>query len=194
MQFRLLSAAVAVVGLGSSAASANMTLLDIPSGSGESIDWSSQAGLSDMPFSIASQDMSFKLLNFATLGNIRAWDSDEDVDRRGKVWFTANESTSLTSLSFDISGLSDYDATAWVKIYLDGQLYQDYTWNFSGNDTLIHVDLEFEAPVSEIRLTMKNMTGRAHTGIDNIEVGTVPAPGALALLGLAGLTGRRRRH
>jgi MYXO-CTERM domain-containing protein len=28
---------------------------------------------------------------------------------------------------------------------------------------------------------------------DNLEIGAIPAPGAVALLGLAGLVGRRRR-
>lgn len=150
-----------------------------------------------MPISIVSQDMSFKQLNFATPGNIRAWDSDAGVDRRGKVWFTAADDYSLTSLAFDISGLSDYAATAWVKIYLDGELYKDYTWDFEGNSTFFRMSFEFEAPVNEVRLTMKNMTGYAHTGLDNIELGAmnIPAPGAVALLGLAGFTGsRRRRH
>lgn len=196
MSSRFFAAAIAVAAP-AAFASAELTLLDIPSGSGESIDWSSSQGLAEMPFSITSQDMSFKQLNFATLGNIRAWDSELGVDKRGKVWFTAAEDVALTSLSFDISGLSDYDATAWVKIYLDGQLYEDYTWDFEGNSTAFRMNFEFDEPVNEVRLTMKNLTGYAHTGIDNIELGAIniPAPGAVALLGLAGLVGgRRRRH
>jgi MYXO-CTERM domain-containing protein len=46
----------------------------------------------------------------------------------------------------------------------------------------------------EIRLTRITGTGNASVNIDSYNFAAVPAPGAIALLGVAGLAGRRRRN
>ena len=103
----------------------------------------------------------------------------------------------FNSLDFDISGFKDYDSAARMKVYLGDEKIFDETWDFSGNSTLIHEDLVWDIDAydtSLIKIRLFNVSGDPYNGLDNLNIGTVPAPGALALLGLAaGMTSRRRR-
>jgi hypothetical protein len=190
----VLAASAAAVLAASASAETSRFLLDIPSGTGTNIDWSSTAGLEAMPFSIDSEFMNFRLGGFATEGAVRAWDFDSDTNTRGKIFLTATEGYSFTSISFDLSGFKTYESEARFKVKLNGELWKDKTWSFSGNTDLIHKDWEFDAPVTSIEIVLQNLNDDAFTGLDNINIGTVPAPGAVALLGLAGLVGNRRRR
>jgi MYXO-CTERM domain-containing protein len=57
------------------------------------------------------------------------------------------------------------------------------------------VAMDFTAYSDVARFEIRNVTDNAGFAIDRIVIDTVgvPAPGAIALLGLAGLAGRRRR-
>lgn len=189
----VLAASAATV-LAASANAETSFLLDIPSGSGTNIEWSSTAGLEAMPFSIDSEHMNYRLGGFATEGVVRAWDFDTDENARGKIFLTAAEGFSFTSISFDLSGFKDYESEARFKVKLNGELWKDKIWSFSGNTDLIHKDWEFDGPVTSLEIVLQNLNDNAFTGLDNINIGTVPAPGAVALLGLAGVVGTRRRR
>ncbi len=169
------------------------TMLDIPSGYQNDITWRG-AGLNGIPFVIASENFAFKQNDFATQGVVRAWDYEENANAKAKLWLTAAEGFSLTSLSFDISGFKDFESTARLKVYVDGVLFKDKAWSFDGNSTLMHRVWDFGIEASEVRITLENLNGSPYTGLDNINIGTVPAPGAVALLGLAGIAGIRRRR
>ena len=59
---------------------------------------------------------------------------------------------------------------------------------------LVRSATKVRQPLIDACPTLK-FIGRGGVGMDNIEIGVVPAPGALALLGLAGAaTSRRRRR
>ena len=172
-------------------------MLDLPSGNQHDFEWSSQVGLDELPFSLQSEGMSWRANHFATYGALKVWDHENNSNTLGQITVTAAEGVALTSLAFDISGLKEFSSTVEFQVYLDGELFHDHVWNFNGNSTLRHRDWDFGTNVSEVMITMTNLQdgGMAYTGLDNIELGSmnIPAPGALALLGLAGLAGGRRR-
>lgn len=169
-------------------------LLDIPTGSGTNISWSSLAGVNEMPFSISSEHMNFRLGGFATEGVVRAWDFENDTNVRGKIFLTAGEGIEFTSIAFDLSGFKEYASEARFKVKLNGELWKDKTWSFDGNSDLIQKSWSVGEGVTSIEIVLQNLNDNAFHGLDNISIGTVPAPGAVALLGLAGLTGTRRRR
>ncbi len=168
-------------------------MFDIPSGYQHDIIWSSSAGLAN-GIDVRSDNMAFKRNGFASEGVVRAYDYNTNTNQKGKVWFDAAEGVSLTSMTLDISGFLDRDSTARLKVYLDGELFKDKTWSFTGMDSAMTRIWDFGREVSSVRLTLENLNGSPYTGLDNIAFTTVPAPGALALLGLAGLVGSRRRR
>ncbi|MFM1831715.1 MAG: hypothetical protein RLZZ461_31 [Planctomycetota bacterium] len=194
--FRVSLAAAALV---VTPALAETTLLDIPSGSGSEINWSSlETGLNGVPFSVEHSGMTWRGGGHATEGVVRAWDSDANAPATGLVTFRADEGWAFDSIHFDVSGFKQYQRQARVQVWFDGDLFRDYLWNFNGNSTLIHFGTGLETPVSEITIGLTYFDGVQYAaGLDNIEIGsfsTVPAPGAMALLGLAGVVGNRRRR
>ncbi|MCP4068465.1 MAG: PEP-CTERM sorting domain-containing protein [Phycisphaeraceae bacterium] len=66
---------------------------------------------------------------------------------------------------------------------------------FDGNQGSERLNLETNY-ASEIQIEVENIGVWASVGLDNIAISTmtVPAPGALALLGVAGIVGGRRRR
>lgn len=188
---------IAALSCAATASAELVTVCDISSGSASSIDWISDGNVL-VPFSIDSSGMTFRGSGHATTGVVRAWDSEANAPGIGSVTFTADEGWLFDRLHFDVSGFQQYDRQADIRIFLDGELFRDYTWNFNGNDTLIHWGMDLASPVSTISIELEYYGGVQYAaGLDNIELGsfsTVPAPGALALLGLAGVSGTRRRR
>ena len=177
------------LGVTVSASAETVSPLDIPSGNGSDIQWASQNGFDAIPFEITHENFVFRGGNHATYGVVRAWDDVNNVNDWGKIDLHAGVGFTFNSLDFDISGFKDYDSAARMKVYLGDEKIFDETWDFSGNSTLIHEDL-----VWDIKIRLFNVSGDPYNGLDNLNIGTVPAPGALALLGLAaGMTSRRRR-
>lgn len=195
---------IAVAGLFVASATADLKLLDIPSGTPGTPDfvWSSSggSGFSQQPFTIESESLVWRGAGHATEGVVRAWDYEEDTAATGLVTFTAVEGYSFERLHFDVSGFMQYERQAAIQIYLDGELFRDYVWNFNGNSTLTHWGATFEDQLgvpnpSEISISLTYFDGVQYAaGLDNIELTAVPGPGALALLGVAGVVGRRRRR
>ena len=178
-------------------ASADTTLLDIPSGNGPQIEWASQGGFTNIPFEISHENIVFRGGNHATFGVVRAWDHQNDVNDWGKIDLYANEGKAFTSLGFDLSGFKQYESTARMKVYVGTEKIFDETWDFAGNSTLIHEDLawdisSFDPSIVKIRLF--NLSGNPYNGLDNLNVGLVPSPGVLAMFGLCGGLARRRRR
>lgn len=185
------------LGVAASASAETVSVLDIPSGNGSDIQWSSQDGFNSDPFEIVHEHVVWRGGNHATYGVVRAWDDVNDVNTWGKIDLYADEGVSFTSLGFDISGFKEYESTARMKIYVGDDKIFDQTWDFFGNSTLVHEDLAWnigDHDSSRIRIRLFNVSGDPYNGLDNLNIGTVPAPGALALLGIAaGMKSRRRR-
>ena len=183
-------------------ASADMMLLDIPTGTPGTPDfvWSTGGDGITESFLIESESLVWRGGGHATDGVVRAWDYENDAPATGVVTFTALEGWVFERLEFDISGFKEYEREASVQIYLEGELFRDFLWNFDGNSTLIHWGASFESQLgvdnpNQISIAISYFDGVQYAaGLDNIRISTVPAPGALALLGLAGIVGGRRRR
>lgn len=188
-------AATAALAAASTASAEVSHLLDIPTGNGTNIEWSSAAGLEAMPFTIDSEYMNFRQGGFATEGVVRAWDTVNDESVRGKIYLTAAEGVEFTSIAFDLSGFKDYSTSVRFKLRVNDELWKDKTWSFDGNTDLLQKDWALDEGVTSLTIVLENLEGHAFAGgLDNINIGTVPAPGAIALLGLAGVVGNRRRR
>lgn len=183
-------------------ASAEMMLLDIPTGTPGTPDfaWSTSGNGLTESFLIESESLVWRGGGHATDGVVRAWDYESDAPATGVVTFTAAEGWLFDRLEFDVSGFKEYERQASVQIYLEGELFRDFLWNFDGNSTLIHWGASFESQLGidnpdQISIAISYFDGVQYAaGLDNIKISTVPAPGALALLGVAGIVGGRRRR
>ena len=190
---------VASVAAGSlaSAGSAGEMLLDIPSGYRNQVVWSSSQGGFDGPnFSIQSQYMAFSEDNWATPGNVYAWDWDTYTSKVGSATFTADEGYMLRLAELNVSGWGDYlESAAEIRIFADDQLVFDSEFLLAGSSESELVRLD-SMMASSYRIELENIGQWASVGLDNIVIQTsaVPAPGALALLGLSGIVGFRRRR
>ncbi len=194
---------IAAAGLLIGSANADLKMLDIPTGSPGTpwFEWSSGGGDGNgflEPFMIESESLVWRGGGHATDGVVRAWDYENQVAATGMVTFTANPGFSFERLHFDVSGFREYERQASVQIILDGEIFRDYVWDFNGNSTLIHWGATFESQLgvpnpTQISIAISYFDGVQYAaGLDNIEITAIPAPGAVALLGVAGL-GRRRR-
>jgi MYXO-CTERM domain-containing protein len=189
----------AVVALGISASAiAEVTTLDIPSGYQHDITWMSgeREGLSPINFDISSEDIAFSEDNWATPGNVYAWDWDTYTSQTGVITFTAEEGHLIAFGGLDLSGWGDYaESAAWIRVRVGGENVLEQDFYFDGNQGSERLNLEPNY-ASEIQIEIENIGVWASVGLDNITVSSVavPAPGAIALLGLAGIVGGRRRR
>ncbi|MDG2201682.1 MAG: hypothetical protein P8K80_10945 [Phycisphaerales bacterium] len=118
-----------------------------------------------------------------------------DVDGMATMVFDAVEGA--TGVSFDMF----VDGTGWegddlIKIEIGGVVVLDTTGH-DIDDDFGHLEeawTTFNGGAGELRISLDSNSGSEAIFIDNIQWTGVPAPGALALLGLAGLATRRRRH
>ena len=132
------------------------------------------------------------LVNFNTIGEFRLTYQQENgasIDLSG-----------ITSMSFDITVSGTYDLQ-WVitdsnntaraiDYEVEGVTSGTVTFTFPGSG-----DLGFNyASVKKMEVKFVNPSSGASAQISNFNYAGVPAPGALALLGAAGLVGARRRR
>lgn len=177
-------------------AMAEISLLDIPSGEQNStnFEWSSQSGLM-RGFDVSSEHMNFQDLgHWATPGNIFAYDYSTNSSQVGSVLFTADAGNSVSLRALDVSGWASSYASAELRIIADGELVFEEFFEMRGK--IDFANLAFESIAgSEIRVELENVAN-VGVGLDNfvIETSAVPAPGVLALLGVAGIVGSRRRR
>jgi MYXO-CTERM domain-containing protein len=185
-------------------ASAEIVLLDIPSGTGTDIVWASGGGASSMFFDITSENFNFYETGYGSPGVVYAWDEaavDDDnpwgTNATGVISLFANDPASkvISTLDFQISGYETYASESIVRVYADESLVFTGAFNLAGNSEVETISVAF-GESSSVRIELDNTSPWAWTGLDNIAVSSasVPAPGALALLGLAGIVGGRRRR
>lgn len=185
-------------------ASADTVLLDIPSGSGTDIVWTSGGGATSMFFDIAAENFNFYETGYGSPGVVYAWDEaavdDENpwgTNATGVLDLVAIDPASkvLSALAFQISGYENYASESIVRVYADESLVFTGEFNLAGNSEVETISVAFGESTS-VRIELDNTSPWAWTGLDNITVSSasVPAPGALALLGIAGIVGGRRRR
>ena len=113
----------------------------------------------------------------------------------GSLEIIAEEGFEISGISFDISGYGQYESAAVMTFSVDGAEVQSEDYQFAGNTDLYTV--EIDGPVGrEMVIHMDNCVGYTYVGLDNVtfNINAIPAPGALALLGVAGIVGKRRRR
>ena len=178
-----------------SAAFADITLLDIPDGvQGTTIfDWSSEQGVNNWGFTPNSTNIWFHGDDgWASQGVLYV----KGNDATGVIDLVAETGFEITLESFAIAGWNSAAAEADFRLFIDGELTYDSILAVAGGDDYQTFTFDqLDVTGSVISLEFTNLT-TSRVGIDNIEVGSinVPAPGALALLGIAGVAGSRRRR
>ena len=203
MNFRLVAVAIAASLPG--AVMADTILLDIPDGDGTDIVWTSGGGAKASFFDISSQNLNFYEPDYGTPGIVFAWDY-ENVDEEHPFGTNSLGTLDLTSadpsqfligsVSFDISGYLSNASASTITVWADDDLVFQGDYVLAGNSEIESVLVNFTDGASVVRIGLQNTSPWAWTGLDNILVTsmTVPAPGALALLGVAGIVGKRRRR
>ena len=129
---------------------------------------------------------------FGTEGVLWAWWGVQSV---GSLEIIAEDGYQISGISFDISGYGQYSSAARMSFSVDGVEVQSSDYQFAGNADLYNI--EISGPIGDrMMLSMDNYEGYTYVGIDNVafNIEAVPAPGALALLGVAGIVGKRRRR
>lgn len=200
----LKTAVVALAASLAGVASADTILLDIPAGTGTDIVWSSGGGANEMFFDIESENLNFYESGYGTPGVVYAWDEgavdDENpwgVNATGVIDLVAADPDAklISAIAFQISGYEAYASESIVRVYADDELVFNSDFSLDGNSEVETISISL-GQVAGVRIELDNTSPWAWTGLDNISVSsaTVPAPGALALLGLAGIVGGRRRR
>ena len=202
MNFRLVAVAIAASLPG--AVMADTVLLDIPDGNGTDIVWTSGSGAKSSFFDISSQNFNFYEPDYGTPGIVYAWDHDSvdeehpfGTNSTGVLALIANSPSEfrIGSVAFDISGYLTYSSASTVTVWADDVLAYQGDFELAGNSEINSIFVELSG-ASNVRIELDNTSPWAWTGLDNILVTSmaVPAPGAFALLGVAGIVGKRRRR
>lgn len=132
--------------------------------------------------------------HWATPGNIFADDYGTDSSQVGRIILDAKEDRMIELLALDVSGWSIFSETSELHVFVDREMAYQEVFAMSGQVDFANLDFEgISGGVIEIDLENLVSVG---VGLDNILISTtaVPAPGAIALLGVAGLVGGRRRR
>lgn len=106
----------------------------------------------------------------------------------------------LELVSLQLGGRASTPAEASVGYHV----WQNESWNFveqnsfefSGSDDLFSYEVNNSIVAKKFAIVLDNFEGLGSVGLDNVafNIVAVPAPGALALLGVAGIFGKRRRR
>ena len=113
---------------------------------------------------------------------------------------TRTDGQNFQALEMNVShGFAGTTIYVWIQAFLDGGLVDEFDVNIQGG-TLVGLKGAFD----EVRMgsfadaatrDTHNPLALNAIALDNVIYGQIPAPGAIALLGLAGVVGRhRRRH
>lgn len=175
-----------------STVSAETVVLDFADGNASGL-----AG--DDRFEVHTWGLNWFESGFGTDGALYAW--NENGQSVGVLDVIAAEGYTVSGLTFDLSGYGDVDAAArfgyyvdqgdgwdWVEIPLE-----DRDFSFEGNSSLFTISLP-ELDGNGFKIVLDNYLTPTGVAMDNVSFNIVPAPGALALLGLAGVAGNRRRR
>lgn len=111
-----------------------------------------------------------------------------DTIAKGRLWAHYTDEVDSTSYIASASGPSGYagDEGVWEQ--------SSHTWTIADGQTALMVEARIYSYGENNMILGDNLTIVVSNDSANITLaGVVPAPGAIALLGVAGLAGRRRR-
>ena len=116
-----------------------------------------------------------------------------DVD--GMTTLTFDAVDGATGVTFDMFVQSTgWESNDRIIIEIGGEVILDTAGSDIDDLGLEGVWTEFGGGAGDLKISLDSNSGSEATWVDNIVWTGVPAPGALALLGLAGIAGRRRRR
>ena len=148
----------------------------------------------DDRFDVQAYGLHWHESGFGTDGALYAWNEGQSV---GVLDVVAADGYTITGMTFDLSGYGDLEAAAQFGYYVDQGDGWDYVsgshYQFDGNSSIFTIDLP-EIEGKAFKIVLDNYLTPTGVAIDNVAFNIVPAPGALALLGLAGVAGNRRRR
>ncbi len=134
-------------------------------------------------------------------GYVGVYETGWATDGAQVLWVCASANPYLTidlpmpaqALGFDVIDFGDFGAGLLILTLENGE---SMTAAISGGP---NANVQFFGLLSPVAFTnvvlySEAASGGDNYGIDHIEYGGVPAPGAIAVLGLAGLAGQRRRR
>ncbi len=121
---------------------------------------------------------------------------DNDLPSYANIWPGVGGVSNLPNGTL-VDGFSDYNSGGSSKFYGIGAWVlnsaNNFGFRFLASDNMIHYGYGImTVGASKYECTLTSVFYESDAGV-GITVGPVPAPGALALLGLAGFAGRRRR-
>jgi hypothetical protein len=111
-----------------------------------------------------------------------------DTIAKGRLWAHYTDEVDNTSYLGSASGPSDYagDEGVWEQ--------STYTWTIAAGQTALMIEARLYSYGENNMILGDDLFVTVSNDNANITLaGVVPAPGAIALLGVAGLAGRRRR-
>lgn len=136
----------------------------------------------------------YELGSYATEGTKGLLSAVPNQGAIGNAIFTANGSNRF--LGFSVNGMEDVgESVANVYLYNSASTLIAALNVVAPATSTTAVNVDFSNYADVARFEIRNVTDSYGFAIDRIVIDTVgvPAPGAIALLGLAGLAGRRRR-
>lgn len=111
-----------------------------------------------------------------------------DDDGKGRLWGHYTASDDITTNEGSASGSLPYAGAGGVWTQAE------HTWTIAAGKTALVIEARIYAYGENTLLLGDDLTvSTSNDGANITLAGMIPAPGALALLGLAGLAGRRRR-
>ena len=173
------------------AASGDMVVLDFATDGG----WAN----ADDRYSVSTTNLHWWGGGYATDGILFAYDHDSETPGPGigSLVVEAADGYLVQGLSFDLGGYGEVLASARYDILVDGELLASGDLDFEGASSLFTIDFGVDVEAgSAFEIVFDNYYRPAYVGLDNVafNIVNVPAPGALALLGIAGVAGSRRRR
>ena len=112
---------------------------------------------------------------------------------------TRTDGEDFQALEMHVShGFGGSTIFVWIQAFLDGGLVDEFDVNIQGG-TLVGLKGTFDQVLmgsdgDAATRDQHNPLNLNAIALDNVTFGQIPAPGAIALLGLAGVVGRRRRR
>ncbi|MDE0888192.1 MAG: hypothetical protein OSA40_01900 [Phycisphaerales bacterium] len=111
-----------------------------------------------------------------------------DNDGKGRLWGHYTTNDDITTYEGSASGSGDYAGAGGVWTQAE------HTWTIEEGQTALVIEARmYSYGANNLLLGDDLMVSTNNDGASITLAGMIPAPGALALLGLAGLAGRRRR-